>query len=128
MSLLLYLSTFVVSIICGNLTGQDMSSMNTISDSMWIVGMISAPLLTAIFTYWYFCTKDFKASAEQGFFFGITATIISTILDLLLFSAGNANGANVDMMKYYGDFRFWVILLMVIAVSSAVGWFKVKRK
>jgi len=127
LSVLLYLSTFVVGVAVGYLSGQDMSSMDNLPDSMWYVGMVAAVILSALFTIWYFRNITILPSAKSGFLFGLTAIVLGSILDLALFSAGNAGGANMDLGLYYGDYRFWVILVLVVATAKYVGWYKGRK-
>lgn len=124
MSLMLYVSTFIVGIICGVLLGHDMSSMSNIPDSFWYIGMVAAVILTALFSFWYFKDNSIVASAKNGAFFGLTAIVVSSVLDFVLFSLGNTGGAEVDLGSYYGDFRFWIIVALVGATAKVVGWIK----
>lgn len=123
-SLALYITTFIIGIIAGIISGQDMTSMETISDSFWYVGMISSTIISILFTLWYFQKPQLKNSALGGLFFGITASVVSFALDFLTFSFGNANGAEVDLGAYYGDIRFWIILTLVLVSTTLVGWKK----
>ena len=124
MALALYLSTFVVGIVAGLVSGQDMSSMTNIADAFWYVGMVAAVVLTAGFSLWYFKNAKIIPSAKAGFYFGVTVVIVSFVLDFVLFSLGNTQGAEVDLGRYYGDFRFWVILVLVIVTAKIVGHIK----
>lgn len=121
-SLSLYLTTFVIGIVAGIISGQNMTSMETISDSFWYIGMVSSTVISILFTLWYFKKPSLKASAVGGLLFGVTASIVSFILDFATFSFGNANGAEVDLGVYYGDLRFWIILGLVLASTTLVGW------
>ena len=123
-SLLLYIATFVTGIICGLISGQDMSSMNNIPDSFWYIGMVGAVVLTTVFSLWYFRSKEIIASARSGAWFGLTAVIISFLLDIALFSLGNTGGAEVDLSVYFGDFRYWIIIVLVVGTAKIVGWRK----
>lgn len=126
-SFLLYVATFVVGIVSGIVSGQDMSSLDTVSDSFWYVGMVGAVVLCALFATWYLNGKNISASAASGLKFGITAVILSSGLDLILFSLGNAAGASTDLGRYYGDLRFWIILLLVVGTAALMGYWKQKK-
>jgi hypothetical protein len=123
----LYLATFVVGIICGMVSGQDMKSMNTMPDSFWYIGMIAAVILTYLFTVWYFKNPSITPSLKSGFLFGLTAVVLSFVLDFALFSLGNMSATaeqKVDLGQYYGDYRFWIIIVLVVATAKLVGHMK----
>ncbi len=120
-SFALYVATFVIGIVAGAVSGQDMSSLDTIPDSFWYVGMLGAVVCAWLFTILYFKNNTLVPSAKSGLFFGLTAVLISSLLDLVLFSAGNAQGASVNLSHYYGDPRFWIILALVLLTAACVG-------
>ena len=126
-ALALYVATFIIGIVCGVVFHQDMTSMDTITDSMWYVGMVGGAVLSAVFTLWYFKNTRITRSAQSGFLFGLTAIVLSSILDLILFTLGNMSGGNVDLWKYYGDFRFWIIVALVVLAATVVGSLKPSR-
>jgi|GEM_PF-1544499 len=121
---LLYISTFVVGLAAGIFTGQDMSSMENISESFWYIGMASAVILSALFTLWYFRDRAIVPSLWSGAYFGLTAVGLGIILDVILFTIGNSTGEAVSVWEYYADYRFWVIVVLVIGTAKAVGWWK----
>ncbi|MEK7103106.1 MAG: dienelactone hydrolase family protein [Patescibacteria group bacterium] len=123
-SFVLYAATFVVGILAGVLSQQDMASLNTVSDSFWCVGMGAATVLSVLFAFWYFKNRAISASTKSGLLFGLTTVILSFFLDLALFSLGNAGGANVDLLAYYSDPRFWVIIALVLGATTLVGHIK----
>lgn len=126
LSLGLYAATFVVGIVAGVVSKQDMSSLNNIGDWFWYVGMISAVVVTSVFTLWYYKNRVIVRSAKSGLLFGLTAAAVCFLLDFILISIGNADSANVDLTNYYGDYRYWLIFLLVVVTAKVVG--HVKRK
>lgn len=127
LAFLFYVSTFVVALICGTVTGADMSTMENIPDSFWYLGMLFGAILSALFTLWYFRGGKVAATPRSGFLFGVVAVVLSSLLDLILLSLGNAGGANVDLMTYYGDIRYWIIPVLVILAATIVGHAKQKK-
>lgn len=123
-SFALYVATFIVGIAMGVLTGQDMSSMDNISDNFWYVGMVSAVIFTALATLWYFRNPAIMPSTKSGLFFGLTAVGFSILIDVILFSIGNVMGASVDIIEYYSDYRFWIIVILVLGTAKLVGYLK----
>lgn len=124
MSLLLYVSTFIVGILAGVLGRVDMSSMDNVPEAFWYVGMIAAVVLASLFTMRYFADTRIERSTVSGLFFGLTAIALSMLLDLVLFTLGNMQGAEVDLIAYYSDVRFWTIVILIIATASIVGYLK----
>lgn len=124
--LVLYLATFVVGIAAGVLMGQDMSTFENLPDSFWYIGMVSALVLTGLFSWWYFKSPRIVPSALGGLYFGLTVVILSFLLDFALFSIGNS-GNTESMWEYYSDFRFWVIVLIVLGTAKVVGFIKRPR-
>lgn len=120
----LYVATFVFGIIAGVVSGVDMSSMANVPDSFWYIGMVSSVVLTALFTFWYFKTPTVTPSWQSGVLFGVTVLALSFTSDIALLTLGNMQGANVDLWDYYGDFRFWIIVILVIGTAKSVGWYK----
>ncbi len=120
-SFLMYIATFVVALVCGLVSGQDMSSMAVIPDYYWYVGMVGVIILMVLFSFWYFKTTTVMASAKAGLLFSLTTVVLSIILDIILFSLGNASGAEVDIWMYYGDFRFWIIVILILLTGTLVG-------
>lgn len=123
-SFVLYFLTFFVGLAVGAMSKQDMSSLNTISESFWYIGMVTAVVLTVVCSLWYFRTSTVVATAKSGLFFGLTTVLLSIVLDTVLFTIGNTQGANVDLAEYYGDVRFWIIALLVIVTAKVVGHMK----
>jgi heme A synthase len=125
--LALYLGTFVVGIVCGVISGQDMSTMQGMPDSFWYVGMVAAVILTALFSMWYFKSPSVVPSAKSGFLFGLTSVVLAFVLDFILFSLGNMSEDpknHIDLGQYYGDYRFWIIIVLVIVTAKLVGHIK----
>lgn len=126
-SFALYVATFIVGIASGFASGQDMSRVDNIPDSFWYVGMVAAVVLTALCTLWYFRNTAIIPSWKSGLYFGFTAVAFSFILDVAIFSIGNSQGAQVDMMEYYSDIRFWIIVVLVIGTAKTVGILKAPK-
>jgi hypothetical protein len=124
--LALYVSTFIVGIISGMISGFDPStSLSDMPDSFWYIGMIAAVILTALFTKWYFKSPSIVPSAKNGFWFGLTAIILSSLMDMILFSIG---GASNELGGYFGDYRFWIIVGLVLVTAKLVGHMKKIKK
>lgn len=126
-SVVLYIATFIVGIICGVILGHDPATMAEVPDSFWYIGMVGAIVLTALFAGWYFKSSAIKASAKSGLFFGLTAAAVSFILDYVIFSLGSSDGVEFDFGSYYGDVRYWIIIMLVIATAKVFGWRKGKQ-
>lgn len=120
----LYIATFIAGLIAGFVSGQDMTSMSTIPDYFWYVGMGISVVLISLFTLWYFRDARIQPSAKSGAYFGLTTVGFSFALDLIIFSFGNAQGAGVDLSAYYSDPRFFVTVILVVLTATLVGVFK----
>jgi hypothetical protein len=119
-SLVLYVATLMLGTIYVALLGPDMSSMSNIPSSFWYVGMVKAVILTALSSLWYFKNNAIAASAKSGAFFGLTAVAVSFVLDFVLFSLGSS-GEDAGLGAYFGDFRYWIILLLMVGTAVIVG-------
>jgi hypothetical protein len=117
----LYLATFVVGIICAVISGQDMASMENIPDYYWYIGMVAGAILAWLFAGWYFKSGTVTPSAGSGFLFGLTAVVLSAALDYVLFTFGSPEGQEVDLAAYYGDYRYWIIIALVVLAATIVG-------
>jgi hypothetical protein len=126
--LVLYIATFVVAIVCDMIAGPDKSTMQgAMPDSFWYVSMVAAVVLTALFAMWYFKNPAIVPSLKSGFLFGLTAVVLAVVLDFILFSLGNMSDDpvnHIDLGEYYGDYRFWIIMVLVIATAKLVGYLK----
>jgi hypothetical protein len=125
---LLYVATFVVGMVCAVIAGQDKSIQGGVMpDYFWYVSMVAAVVLTALFSMWYFKNPAIVPSVKSGFLFGLTAVVLAFILDFILFSIGNTSddpANHIDLGEYYGDYRFWIIIVLVIATAKLVGYWK----
>lgn len=126
--LVFYIATFVVGIIVGFITSQNMASLNSISRFMWYFGIVVNMLLIALFTRWYFVQKTLVASAKSGALFGLTAVALSTVVDIIIFSVANSYGAAVHLGAYYSDPKFWLIVVLSIGTAAFIGYRIGKRR
>ena len=121
-SVVLYLCTFVVGVIALVASGVDMSATDVeMPNSTWYVGMVSAVILTSLFTLWYFGNKAIIPSAKSGLFFGLTSVLFGFVLDMIFFGLGSASGVETELGDYYGDHRYWITLVLVVLTAMLVG-------
>ena len=124
----LYLSTFVVGIVCAMLVPD--KTVNNLPNEYWYISMAASVILTWLFATWYFKSPSVAPSAKSGFLFGVIAVVLSFVLDFVFFWLGNmaaAEGEKMDLMEYYSDYRFWVVVALVIVTSKVVGHVKRPR-
>ncbi len=122
-SVLVYVTTFVIGLVAGILGKVDMSSMENTPDYFWYVGMIVSVVLIAIFTKLYFKSPTVRPSAKSGLMFGLTAVAVSFLLDFATFSIG---GMGDQLGMYFGDYRYWIMIVLVVLTAKLVGHMKGK--
>lgn len=127
LAFLLYVATFIVGIISGVLLNTDMASINNTPDYFWYIGMVSSIVLTGLVASWYFTNKQIVPKATSGLLFGLTTVVLSLLLDLAILSAGKSQGAEVDLGAYYSDYRFWIVVALVVITALLTGYFKARE-
>jgi hypothetical protein len=124
MSFLVYIAMFVVSLVVGVASGVEFTSLSDAPAWCWYVLAAASAILTALFALWYF-KGNVVPSLKSGFLFGLTVAILSSILDFVFFSLGNmADGPQIDIGEYYGDYRFWITIVLVVLAAKLVGYLK----
>tara|TARA_Y100000310_G_scaffold172170_2_gene172305 strand:+ start:7567 stop:7974 length:408 start_codon:yes stop_codon:yes gene_type:complete len=126
-SILAYITTFIVGIITATIMGIDLESASTLPSSVWFVTIILSAVVIGAFSFWYF--KKVKPSAKEGLLLGITFIIVGTVLDIaIIIPYILASDSPSDIMAYYANPMFWVSLLIVIAAAAGVGHYLQKKK
>jgi cytochrome bd-type quinol oxidase subunit 2 len=123
MSVLLYISSAIIGILLAGFLNIDVENTNEIPISLWYWGISATIVLLIFFTRWYFKDTKISRNAKEGFLFGAAAILIGTIIDAIIvipYIIINQNSAEV--LAYYLSPLFWITLLVILAVSSAVGW------
>jgi hypothetical protein len=123
MSVLLYISSAIIGILLAGFLNIDVENTNEIPISLWYWGISATILLLIIFTKWYFKNSKINRNAKEGFLFGAAAIIIGTVIDAIIvvpYIVINQN--STEVLAYYLSPLFWITLLVILAVSSAVGW------
>jgi hypothetical protein len=119
MGALVYIISFILGFIGALIIGIDLTTVKEPTTGLWIFGIIVTVIVMIIFTIWYFKGKELKASAKEGFLFGITTVILGFILDLLIsFILRRVQ----DLSSYYSNPLFWVTLFILLITSTVVGW------
>jgi hypothetical protein len=126
-SLLLYIATFILGMAISFLSREQMGVATDVTESMWYVGMATSVILAAVFTYWYLRGSGLIPSVRCGLYFGLTAVMFSSIFDAAMFILAEYLGTPVDLVAYYLDPHFWIIVAIVIGTSALVGQLKRPR-
>lgn len=118
-AILIYIASFVVGILTSFFINADFS-MSNVPVGVWIIGILASIILTACFTKLYF--KKVDPSFSEGIKFGIVVILISTILDFLIVIPSVLYTNTVgDIVSYYTNPLFWVIVASVILTAGIVG-------
>lgn len=126
-SVLLYVSTFIVGVLIAVALDTDLSGIESIPVGHWVLSIALSAILSGLFSYWYFNGKKIKAGAKQGLFLGLTFFVVGLVLDaiiLLMFFAFVGGGS--ELLAYYADPFFYISILVIILTPVVVGA-KIKR-
>ncbi|MEK6844064.1 MAG: hypothetical protein AABX83_01415 [Nanoarchaeota archaeon] len=121
-----YILSFIVGMVSAILIGFDINQAE-MPTSFYVIGIIISIVLAGLFTLVYFRDKKIKASAKEGFYFGLVLIIIGFIMDIIIFSIGAAAGSEMDILAYYSNSMFWIALVLFVATTTIVGAIKRKK-
>jgi len=129
MGVLVYICSFIAGILIATLLGIDLDTAVEAPPSVWYIGIVATVIILGLFTHWYFKDKKIKPTPKEGFYFGLTAVIIGTIIDaVLIIPYIILSDAPQDIFAYYTNPLFLVTLLIVLATPTVIGWMKQKKR
>ena len=127
-SLLTYISTFIVGMVAALIMGLDLTSTDAPPPEMFYISAVAAVVIAALFSVWYFKGKGIEKNAKQGLFFGITLIIIGFIMDIITFIPYVLGGGSYnDLFSYYANPVFLVTLVLILGTPAAIGHFLSKK-
>ena len=127
-SILLYLSTFVIGILVAFVLNTDLTGNEPISITHWVLSIILSLVLASLFSLWYFKGKKIKINSQEGLKLGITFIIVGFIFDMLFIlpylflGFGDADA----ILSYYKDIWFWISVILIALTPVVVGSIKKK--
>ena len=122
-ALLVYIASFVLSIVYALIAGVDMTSTTDVPMNLYIAGAVISLALSIGATWWYFKPKTEKPSVKIGLYFGLIVIAVGFILDSALIIPYYFSNPSPESnpFVYYADPWFWLTVALVIAGCAATG-------
>ena len=106
-------------------TDLEITDPENIPLTMWLTAIIFVGILITLGAVWYFKSPKIVPSIRNGFLFGLITVIMGLISDFLAF-VPHKNGLDI-LQKYFTQPFFWTAFLVILVVSTLVGYIKSKR-
>lgn len=122
-SILTYITTFIAGIIFAKTLGVTDPSVDQVPVLLWILGIAAAICFTWIFSKWYFKSSRVTSGSRQGLILGVIMILVGFVLDVLtvLPSTGSLGEGLALLGDYYGQWFFWVTVILIISTTTYVG-------
>jgi len=118
-SFLVYLTTLVLSFAIMPFVDIDPAAMEW-PTSMWIFNWTVYIPIILLFAKWFF--KKVTPTAKHGLILGVVTILVSVLIVGLFLAGGMAAGQDVGpLANMYTDWRFYVTILEVIALTTFAG-------
>lgn len=122
MSILAYLTSFIVGIVISVAVGYEPSLDSEIPMSLWRGTLVVSSLVVALFGMWYFQSSNTQPSLKNWLLFCLCIVVVGFILDLVvLLIASWSMDAVADFGSYYYNPMFVLTLLAMFVVAWFVG-------
>ncbi len=126
MGVLAYLASFFIGIIGAAVLGIDLTTAVEPSMTLWIWGIVFTIVLMGLFALWYFKTET--PSVKTGLYFGLIAVGVGFVIDaIIIVPFILSSTAPQDPLAYYLNPLFWLTLVLLVATTTLVGWWKAKK-
>jgi membrane protease YdiL (CAAX protease family) len=128
MGIIVYIVSFAIGILIAMSMGLDMNDAANTPDMLWYIAMIPTIIVLALFSLWYFKDKKTKPSPKEGFYLGLTFVVMGFILDMIILAIFSVvSDMPTDMMSYYANSLFWLTIVILVATTTIIGWYKGKN-
>lgn len=113
--------SLVINAIAGRLMGVNLSvdAPKDLPWKMWLVGMVSAPIISAIGAVWYFAAGTAVRTVISGLALGAVMVATGILLDCV-FILPLKKGTAI-MRGYFSAWQYWITLSLLIGTSTLVG-------
>lgn len=117
----LFALSLIINAIAGRTIGVDLSRTPPadLPWKMWLVGMLSAPLIGSVAAVWYFSGTAEPRSLTSALALGTLMTGIGVVLDAV-FILPLDNGAAI-LLGYFGKWQYWLTLALLTASVTVTG-------
>jgi len=117
----LFAVSLVINAIAGRAIGVNLSVAlpDDLPRRMWLVGMLSAPVLAATGAVWYFTGGSLSRTAATGAILGAVMVVTGIVLDCV-FILPLKNGVAI-MGGYFRAWQYWLTLALLAGTSTLVG-------
>ncbi len=117
----LFMISLVINAIAGRIIGVNLAVAlpAELPWSIWLVAMVSAPLLAVIGTAWYFAKGSVMVTAARGAALGALMIATGIILDCI-FILPLKNGTTI-MVGYFKAWQYWLTLALLFGACTITG-------
>ncbi len=127
LALISYAFSLAGGFLAAYLMGVEVMNTKT-PTSVWIAGIFTTIIIAGLFTWIYFRDPAISPSGREGLQFALVLFIVSFLLDLMFIIPVMLTGmTSVNIIAYYTNPFFWVIVLVLFATCTFVGQFLQKR-
>lgn len=113
----------VYSIIAMSIMGAEKVFELTKSFSFFLIGQIVMTAIIALFTYLYLIDKKIKRKTVEGFYFGLTAGIIGTLIGIFLRLYFHLiYDMAIEIFPNPVSLKFWEAILYFAAIGTIIGF------
>jgi hypothetical protein len=117
----LFVMSLIINAIAGRVIGVNLAVAlpAELPWSIWLVGMVSAPVLATIGTVWYFADGAVAASAVSGAALGALMIATGIVLDCI-FIMPLKNGSKI-LVGYFKKWQYWFTLALLFVACMVTG-------
>ncbi len=107
--------------IAGRILKLDLAKADprTLPAAMWIVALVSTPILVALGARWYFKSPRMAPSAKSGAALGALYTVAGIVFDSIAL-APHPNGLRI-LLGYFAMPWYWTAFVLILGTCTFVG-------
>jgi len=120
--ILVYIISFASGIMIATILGVDLTSAPEPTTGLWIGGMIATVIIMSLFTVWYFKSPKTTANAKNGFYFGLVAVLVGSVIDAaIIVPMILTSDAPQNPIAYYTSPLFTATIVILLITTTVVG-------
>ncbi len=120
------LTMIIIIVILSKIFSIELEFVDTskIPTSLWAFAIFSASMISGISSLWYFNDSKTKPTLLKGLKFGLFASFLGFISDILLLIP--YKGGLNNFLKFTLRYEFWLAFLLIIGISGFIGYLRGK--